>query len=72
MKNSGNGTPETCAINLLKIVRGEVPYDRIRGVSGEFVDSANGFSSTKIDSKRMLEIYEPRTNFKNSIERRVE
>ena len=28
MRASGNGSPEVCAANLLRIVRGEVAYDR--------------------------------------------
>ena len=32
MRSSGNGNPAVCADNLTKISRGEIPYDRIRGV----------------------------------------
>ena len=32
MKASGNGTPQTCVQNLLKTTRGEVPYERIKGI----------------------------------------
>ena len=31
MKASGNGAPEICVQNLLKTIRGEVPYERIKG-----------------------------------------
>lgn len=30
MKASGNAAPETCVQNLLKTIRGEVPYERIK------------------------------------------
>ena len=30
MKASGNGAPEICVQNLLKTIRGEVPYERIK------------------------------------------
>ena len=33
MKASGNGAPEICVQNLLKTIRGEVPYERIKGLS---------------------------------------
>ena len=32
MKASGNAAPETCVQNLLKTIRGEVPYERIKGI----------------------------------------
>lgn len=32
MRAKGNGDPAVCANNLVRISRGEVPYDRIRGV----------------------------------------
>ena len=34
MKASGNGAPEICVQNLLKTIRGEVPYERIKGKIG--------------------------------------
>ena len=34
MQAHGNGNPETCASNLLRTIRGEVPYDRVRGRDG--------------------------------------
>ena len=37
MRAKGNGRPEVCATNLLKITRGEVSYDRIRGRDGALV-----------------------------------
>ena len=39
MRASGNGSPEVCAANLLRIVRGEVAYDRVRGVDGTLIDN---------------------------------
>lgn len=41
MRASGNGSPEVCAANLLRIVRGEVAYDRVRGVDGTLIDKPN-------------------------------
>ena len=60
MKASGNGLPETCALNLLRIVRGEVPFDRVRGVDGRLIDRANVTDEVAADIEWLLETYEPR------------
>lgn len=60
MKAHGNGRPETCASNLLRIVRGEVPYDRVRGRDGALVDQPNATDEAKADAEWVLGTYEPR------------
>ena len=60
MKAHGNGTPETCASNLLRIVRGEVPYDRVRGRDGSLIDKANATDEATADAEWLLGTYEPR------------
>ena len=60
MKAHGNGTPETCASNLLRIVRGEVPFDRVRGRDGALVDQPNATDEAIADAEWVLETYEPR------------
>lgn len=60
MKGSGNGTPETCASNLLRIVRGEVPFDRVRGRDGSLVDCLNAQDRAAADAEWLLTEYEPR------------
>lgn len=60
MKASGNGLPETCALNLLRIVRGEVPFDRVRGVDGALIDRPNVTDEAAADIEWLLETYEPR------------
>ena len=60
MKASGNGLPETCALNLLRTVRGEVPYDRVRGVDGTLIDRPNVTDEVAADIEWLLETYEPR------------
>ncbi|WP_455619647.1 hypothetical protein [Eisenbergiella sp.] len=62
MKAHGNGTPETCASNLLHIVRGEVPYDRVRGRNSALVDQPNASDEAIADAEWLLEIYEPRVD----------
>ena len=62
MKAHGNGTPETCASNLLRIVRGEVPYDRVRGMDASLIDSPTALDEAVADAEFVLETYEPRVN----------
>ena len=62
MKAHGNGNPETCASNLLRIVRGEVPLDRVRGRDGALVDAANVTDEAIADAEWVLETYEPRVD----------
>ena len=38
MKASGNGAPEICVQNLLKTIRGDVPYERIKGIDRTLID----------------------------------
>lgn len=60
MKANGNGNPETCASNLLRIVRGEVPFDRVRGRDGSLVDQPNATADAAADAEWLLNTYEPR------------
>lgn len=65
MKAHGNGTPETCASNLLRIVRGEVPFDRVRGRDGALVDQPNVTDEAIADAEWVLETYEPRVEIES-------
>ena len=69
MKSNGNGTPEQCAVNLLLITRGEVPYDRIKGRDAALVDapSAAATGEAETDAEWLLSTYEPRLKV-NSID----
>ena len=60
MKAHGNGAPEICAHNLLRIVRGEVPFDRVRGLDGALIDQPNAAEDALADAEWVLETYEPR------------
>lgn len=62
MRKSGNGKPETCAYNILRTVRGEVPFERTMGVSGSFMDRPSNvvINEAETDALRQLEIFEPR------------
>lgn len=62
MRSSGNGRPAVCADNLTRISRGEVPYDRIRGVKfAELVgDGIAEQEDLAEDTAWMVSTYEPR------------
>lgn len=62
MKAHGNGNPEVCASNLLRIVRGEVPFDRVRGRDGALIDQPNVSDEAIADAEWVLETFEPRVN----------
>jgi len=66
MKSHGNGTPEVCASNLLRIVRGEVPYDRVKGRDGALIDQPNATDEALADAEWVLENYEPRVVIESS------
>ena len=62
MKASGNGAPEICVQNLLKTIRGEVPYERIKGVDRTLIDKPSETAATDLaaDVEFLVETYEPR------------
>lgn len=67
MKASGNGDPAQCVGNLLRIVRGEVPYERLKGLDASLIDkpSSNVSDELMADAQWLLENYEPRINIEN-------
>ena len=64
MKATGNGSPEVCAGNLLKITRGEVPYERVKGLDPRLIDRPFGIAEAEIqqDAEWLIETYEPRVD----------
>lgn len=62
MKATGNGTPQVCVQNLLKTIRGEVPYERIKGLDRKLIDQPSEIAGPdlKADVEFVLENYEPR------------
>ena len=48
MKASGNAAPETCVQNLLKTIRGEVPYERIKGIDRTLIDKPSGTAANDL------------------------
>lgn len=62
MRASGNGTPEVCANNLLRCVRGEVPYERVKGLDPRMIDRPISEAKAGIqqDAEWLISTYEPR------------
>ena len=62
MKASGNGTPQTCVQNLLKTTRGEMPYERIKGIDRSLIyqPSETAASELAAEVEFVVETYEPR------------
>lgn len=68
MKASGNAAPETCVQNLLKTIRGEVPYERIKGIDRTLIDkpSVTAVNDLAADVEFVVETYEPRVRLSSS------
>ena len=62
MRANGNGTPAVCVENLLQTVRGEVPYERIKGLDPNLIDrpASNVSADLRQDVEWLIETYEPR------------
>lgn len=69
MQSSGNGKPQVCIQNLLQTIRGEVPYDRIKGIDGTLIDRPSELVKADLaaDVEFLIETYEPRAKM-NSVE----
>lgn len=64
MKKSGNGDPKQCVENLVSIIRGEVPFDRVRGMDARTIDKPDEEArfALESDARWNVETYEPRVN----------
>lgn len=62
MRASGNGDVSVCANNLLRTFRGEVPYERVKGLDPRNIDRPLEDAELDIqqDAEWLLENYEPR------------
>lgn len=65
MKASGNGDPGVCANNILCMVRGEVPFERVKGLDPRMIDKPLSSVSAELgaDAEWLIETYEPRVQF---------
>lgn len=61
----GNGTPSACANNLLKLARGEVPYERVKGLDPAIIGKPISAVRAEIEAGAdfLIENYEPRVTF---------
>jgi phage baseplate assembly protein W len=62
MLKSGNGHTQTCVNNLLRLERGEVPLDQLRGVRSDLVDKPATVVEPfyRANVLWLIENYEPR------------
>ena len=62
MRAEGNGAADLCANNLLRIARGEVPFERVKGLDPRMIDRPLGIVQGEIrqDAEWLLGTYEPR------------
>lgn len=62
MRAQGNGAPQVCANNLLRLFRGEVPYERVKGLDPRIVDRPIMAAEMQLrqDADWLIETYEPR------------
>ncbi len=67
LKATGNGTPQQCAQNLLSIIRGENPMERVKGIDVRYIDKLQHEAEIDIkeDVKWVLQIYEPRIDIED-------
>lgn len=64
MRGHGNGTPQVCTENLLQTIRGEVPYERLKGMDARLVDKplASASFEAQADAEWLINTYEPRVD----------
>lgn len=64
MKAKGNGDPATCVGNLLRLIRGEVPYERMKGLDPRLIDRPSSIAGPELvaDAEWLIENYEPRVS----------
>lgn len=67
MKATGNGRPQQCAENLLSIIRGENPMERVKGIDPRYIDKIQKEAEIDIkeDVKWLIKTYEPRINIED-------
>ena len=64
MLAKGNGAVNVCVNNLLRVVRGEVPYDRIKGLDPSLIDQNASLVAPEVqqNAEWTIGIYEPRAD----------
>ena len=69
MLKHGNSNPGVCVINLLRTWRGEVPYERLKGVDPTPYDRPQGIArpALEADALWVISTYEPRVNARDAV-----
>ena len=67
MMAKGNGAPHVCTNNLLRLFRGEVPYERLKGLDPRIIDRplVAGDAELRQDADWLIDTYEPRAAIKS-------
>ena len=67
MRATGNGAPKVCVNNLLQLFRGEVPYERVKGIDPRIVDKPVTAADARLrqDADWLIDTYEPRAEIKS-------
>ncbi len=58
----GNGKTQRCVQNLMRLFRGEVPYERVKGIDPRLIDKPiiEAEPQMRQDAEWLIETYEPR------------
>lgn len=66
MRANGNGAPIVCANNLLRMVRGECPMDRTKGLDPALIGTPvpSAMNELTEDAEWLIGTYEPRVTFR--------
>lgn len=66
MRAKGNGAPQVCVNNLLLLHRGEVPYERVKGLDPRMYGKPFITADTQLrqDADWLIDTYEPRASIK--------
>ena len=67
MLASGNSNVMVCIGNIIKTVRGEVPYERLLGINPNIIDMPSKYAAVDMteDIEWLISTYEPRANLKS-------
>ena len=67
MRARGNGNIAVCANNLLRMTRGDVPYERVKGLDPRLVDRPERDAEMELqqDAEWLINTYEPRAQEKS-------
>ena len=64
---NGNGRTQRCVQNLLRMFRGECPYERVKGLDPRMIDKPISSVEPEIrqEAEWLIETYEPRATINN-------